>query len=95
MKEFRYVENATTLKLDEVTCVGCGSRQQVCPPRIFEMVEKKAVILDLDACMECGACALNCPVGAITVFPGVGCAVEIIATWVNKFSGRQIMKGCC
>jgi hypothetical protein len=28
--------------------------------------------------MECGACALNCPVQAISVTPGVGCAVAVI-----------------
>jgi NAD-dependent dihydropyrimidine dehydrogenase PreA subunit len=95
MKGFRYIENTTTLKLDEQTCMGCGNCHSVCPHRIFKIVNQKAVILDLDACMECGACALNCPVDAITVTPGVGCAVEIIATWVNNFTGRQIMKGCC
>ena len=28
--------------------------------------------------MECGACARNCPVQAIRVTPGVGCAVAIL-----------------
>lgn len=95
MKDFRYIEHTTTLELDEQTCIGCGNCQNVCPHRIFDIVEKKAVILDLHACMECGACAMNCPVAAITVTPGVGCAVEIIANWVNTFAGRPIMKGCC
>ena len=95
MKGYRYIEKAVTLKLDEQACIGCGACHGVCPHRIFNIVEKKAIILDRDACMECGACAMNCPVGAISVNPGVGCAVEIIATWVNNFTGRQIMKGCC
>ena len=33
--------------------------------------------------MECGACATNCPVHAITVTPGVGCAAYIIQTWIR------------
>jgi hypothetical protein len=28
--------------------------------------------------MECGACRMNCPDGAIAVSSGVGCAVAII-----------------
>ncbi len=38
----------------------------------------KAEILDRDGCMECGACARNCPAGAIEVSSGVGCAAGII-----------------
>ena len=33
---------------------------------------------DREACMECGACARNCPRGAIRVQAGVGCAAAII-----------------
>lgn len=95
MKSFRYIDNTTSLELDRNSCIGCGQCQTVCPHRIFAVVDKKALISDRDACMECGACAKNCPVGAIRVSPGVGCAVEIIANWVNNFTGRKIMKGCC
>jgi len=30
-----------------------------------------------DTCMECGACARNCPTEAITVRAGVGCATAV------------------
>ena len=95
MKGFSYIENISTLQLNKELCIGCGRCQIVCPHRIFDVVEKKTVLLEVNACIECGACAMNCPVEAITVTPGAGCATLIIASWVNKLTGREIMKGCC
>lgn len=95
MKNFRYINNTATLKLDSESCVGCGNCQVVCPHRIFELIDKKAVIRDFDACMECGACSVNCPVGAIRVNPGVGCAEAYINSWIQRLTGRQSEGGCC
>ncbi|MBU0943286.1 MAG: 4Fe-4S binding protein [Proteobacteria bacterium] len=95
MENFRYIDKVATLSLDRDTCIGCGSCVIVCPHRIFTVKDHKATIEDHDACMECGACAKNCPVQAINVTPGVGCAAEIIARWVNRLVGRKIMPGCC
>jgi len=50
----------------------------VCPHGVFKVQDRKAAIIDKEACMECGACALNCPVNAIKVQSGVGCATAII-----------------
>jgi ferredoxin len=55
------------------------------------MADKRAVIADLGACMECGACALNCSAGAITLKPGVGCAEAIIRGWLT---GTEPSCGC-
>jgi ferredoxin-like protein FixX len=51
---------------------------KVCPHEVFELSGRKARIVRQDYCMECGACALNCPVQAISVNSGVGCAAGII-----------------
>ncbi len=45
---------------------------RVCPQAVFVYRDKKAQIEDLDGCMECGACSMNCPVEAINLNPGVG-----------------------
>jgi ferredoxin len=37
-----------------------------------------AVLVRPQACMECGACQLNCVTGAIHVESGVGCAAAMI-----------------
>ncbi len=73
-----YLPSVTTLEYDDTKCNGCAKCVEVCPHAVFAMEKKRAVLADRDACMECGACALNCPEGAITVRPGVGCAAGII-----------------
>ncbi len=83
MKNFRYLENVSTLLLNRDKCLGCGICMAVCPHQVFAFQEKKAAIIDKDGCMECGACANNCPEEAITVSPGVGCASYIIQTWIK------------
>jgi NAD-dependent dihydropyrimidine dehydrogenase PreA subunit len=83
MENFRYLPGVTTLTLNPKTCVGCGMCEIVCPHRVFSIENKKARIVDLDGCMECGACAKNCPADAIGVTPGVGCAAYIIQTWIK------------
>jgi NAD-dependent dihydropyrimidine dehydrogenase PreA subunit len=55
----------------------------VCPHGVLVMNGRKAFIRDLDECMECGACAVNCPVQAVRVTTGVGCAAYIIQTWIK------------
>jgi ferredoxin len=91
MKEMRYLEGVTTLKLDEEACIGCGMCTVVCPHAVFAVEEKKARILERDRCMECGACARNCPVTAIEVKAGVGCASAIIHGWLT---GREPSCDC-
>lgn len=74
----RYIPDVVSLKLDAEKCNGCRLCVDVCPQGVFEMVEKRARIFDRDACMECGACALNCSEGAISVGVGVGCAAAVL-----------------
>jgi len=92
MKDFRYLNNVTTLKLDAEKCIGCGMCEIVCPHTVFTLENPKARIVDRDACMECGACAENCPAAAISVTPGVGCVSYIIQTWIK---GRNAVIRCC
>jgi ferredoxin len=55
-----------------------------------------AEIVDLDGCMECGACANNCPTLAIQVRPGVGCASYIIKEWVRgTWLDKTLSNNCC
>lgn len=95
MKNFRYLKNVVTLKLDESTCIGCSRCLEVCPHQVFAASGKKVRLADRDACMECGACALNCPVSAITVDAGVGCASGLINEWLREHNIEKVRFGDC
>ena len=73
MRDFKYVKNVVTLKINKEKCNGCGMCINVCPHDVFKIINKKAEIIFKDLCMECGACALNCTQKAITVKSGLGC----------------------
>lgn len=92
MKGQTYLKDVATLELDVDKCVGCGMCTLVCPHMVFEMVGNKAAVVDQDACMECGACSRNCPVEAISVRPGVGCAVTVLT---GLLRGGQTSCDCC
>ncbi len=53
---------------------------------------RKVRIDDRSLCMECGACAMNCPAGALSVKAGVGCAAAII---LGKLRGTAPDCGAC
>jgi ferredoxin len=78
MNGFVYLTDVVTLELDASLCNGCRMCLTVCPHAVFGFADKKAFIKNRDLCMECGACALNCSRGAITVKSGVGCAAGIL-----------------
>ena len=91
MKNPVYLKNVVTLQLDENKCTGCGMCMDVCPHEVFKMNSKHVVIQNRDACMECGACYLNCEAFAIAVQSGVGCANAVI----NSMLGRNGGECCC
>ncbi|MGE4296974.1 MAG: mercury methylation ferredoxin HgcB [Desulfovibrionaceae bacterium] len=95
MKDFRYIDGASTLRLDPDRCIGCTSCTTVCPHQVLAMADEKAIIVDHDACIECGACATNCPTQALSVTPGVGCASYIIQVWLKGKDRAACGPNCC
>lgn len=91
MKGQTYLKNVATLDLDLEKCTGCGLCAIVCPHRVFEIKDQKAVITNADLCMECGACSLNCPADALNVESGVGCAAAVL----TGILGGKPSRDCC
>lgn len=83
MPALRYIDDAVTLRLEVERCNGCGLCVDVCPRAVFAIADGRASLVDQGACIECGACALNCVPRAIRVDPGVGCAQAIIHGWLT------------
>jgi NAD-dependent dihydropyrimidine dehydrogenase PreA subunit len=81
MSGLRYLDDVVTLEFDQAKCTGCQQCTLVCPHAVFAMDGNRAILVDRDACIECGACARNCDFGAIDVRAGVGCAAGIIQSW--------------
>jgi len=87
----QYLKNVATLSFDAEKCTVCGRCTEVCPHGVFGTSGRRAQIIKKDLCMECGACALNCPAKAIEVNAGAGCAAAIIISW---FTGKEPTCGC-
>ena len=92
----RYLENVVTLRLDAEACNGCGMCVIVCPHGVFDIEDRKAVMADQNAGIGGGACAINCPVDAIQVQTGVGCAAGILPGTIGKdrYSGGNCSCPC-
>jgi NAD-dependent dihydropyrimidine dehydrogenase PreA subunit len=84
-------EKINTLEYEETLCNRCGFCLVVCPHGVFEDAGKVVKLANADACMECGACELNCAPGAIKVDSGVGCASAMIRA---ALTGGEPTCGC-
>ena len=86
-----YIE--TSLSFDPTRCINCRRCTEVCPHAVFKGGMTHVNLDRPPACMECGACALNCPVQAITVQSGVGCAWGMISAALR---GKDMdTESCC
>ncbi len=81
---FQYLRDVVTLELDSDKCTLCGMCTKVCVHGVFVIDGSSIRILDKNDCMECGACAMNCPAEAVAVRAGVGCAWAIFRDWFRR-----------
>lgn len=58
--------DSVTISIDYDKCTGSGECATICPTNVYEIIEQKSVVINVDACIECCACVENCPTAAIT-----------------------------
>ncbi len=86
------VSALNTLQFDSELCTGCGICVDVCPHAVFSQNGRAIKVVRPDACMECGACQVNCAWGAVKVDSGVGCAAAMIQA---ALKGRPMAEASC
>ncbi len=84
MTRLIYISDVSTIELDRAKCNGCQMCMTVCPHPVFASSNRAVEIVEPDRCIECGACVMNCPEGALSVNPGVGCASAILKGWITR-----------
>lgn len=81
------------IAIDKNKCTGCKICLYVCPHHVIEMNDRAAILMNLERCMECGACQLNCHFDAIKVSKGTGCLIAIIKEDLLKMKEKGC--SCC
>ncbi len=86
------VSALNTLQFDSELCTGCGLCVDVCPHAVFAQNGRVIRVVHAEACMECGACQINCAWDAVKVESGVGCATAMIQAALR---GKPLAEASC
>ena len=57
-------------KVDNETCIACGTCEQHCQFNAITM-EQDGAVIDFNRCMGCGVCVNNCPEAALELLPDI------------------------
>ena len=67
------------LNVEQKKCAKCKNKvcTKICPAKVYEFDENlNEIIVQYENCLECGACRIACPKGAISwEYPSSGCGV--------------------
>ncbi|MBC7128106.1 MAG: 4Fe-4S binding protein [Thermoplasmatales archaeon] len=65
IKKFESSTGEIVIEIDYSKCNGAAKCVEVCPVGIYELKDGKAVVNNVDDCIECCACVESCPNNAI------------------------------
>ncbi|MFI3321253.1 MAG: 4Fe-4S binding protein [Rikenellaceae bacterium] len=66
--KFKKPKVVEKLEIIDENCIGCGKCIKMCKREVFELQNKKAVVVNSAACVGCGKCIEKmCKFGAITL----------------------------
>lgn len=81
------------VELNEQACQGRAMCREVCPKNcyVIDSVRHKAMIAEPDACVQCGACVVQCPEDALAFFTPAGQRIppEVIRTYKLNLLGQR------
>lgn len=82
--------------LEEAKCRGAGFCEQVCPTRVFDIDRERrlALLPRVGACVQCGACVVQCPFDALHFEEPDGSviAAETIRHFKLNLVGKRLVK---
>lgn len=55
------------IRIDLEKCDGDGTCVDICPVEVLEIKDGKSVVVNLDECLICRACEVQCPNNAIEI----------------------------
>ena len=67
-------------------CIGCGKCKEICPMNVFDIKNKKSVVINEEDCIHCSLCKDNCPSQAIVIQHSWKEAIAIAKRHIKKTS---------
>lgn len=96
MRDFRYIDGAAILKLNEQACIGCGICVTVCPHRVFTLGKNKASITDYNAAWNAGPAPPTARPRPFTSTQTTAAAARLIINrWLSRIMKKRVDLGCC
>jgi NAD-dependent dihydropyrimidine dehydrogenase PreA subunit len=85
-KETDVVHNGNNIEIHYDECIECGKCKRICPMKVFDIVNKKPVVINEVDCIHCSLCKEQCPSQAIAIHHTWTEAIAIAKRHIKKIS---------